>query len=109
MVGGSSGGEASLISSGGSVVGIGSDIGGSIRIPCFATGIYGIKTTPGVISSKQKHPPSIGMRTNMVTTGPMCRYASDLALLFKIQAEPEAYKQFEEKFESKVNYNFQKV
>ena len=41
--GGSSGGEASLIASGCSPIGIGSDIGGSIRVPCLYTGIYGIK------------------------------------------------------------------
>lgn len=41
--GGSSGGEAALISSGGSIIGIGSDIGGSIRFPCHFSGIAGLK------------------------------------------------------------------
>ncbi|KJH49220.1 Amidase [Dictyocaulus viviparus] len=41
--GGSTGGEAALIAAGGSVIGIGGDVGGSIRIPCHFTGIVGIK------------------------------------------------------------------
>nr|CDJ82040.1 Amidase domain containing protein [Haemonchus contortus] len=41
--GGSSGGEAAIIAAGGSVIGIGGDVGGSIRIPCHFTGIAGIK------------------------------------------------------------------
>lgn len=41
--GGSSGGEAALIATGGSLVGIGADTGGSIRIPCSFCGIVGFK------------------------------------------------------------------
>jgi fatty acid amide hydrolase 2 len=47
LVGGSSGGEGALISAGGSLVGIGSDIGGSIRMPAFFNGVFGLKPTPG--------------------------------------------------------------
>lgn len=42
-----SGGEGSILGAAGSVIGIGSDIGGSIRMPCFFNGIFGHKTTPG--------------------------------------------------------------
>lgn len=45
--GGSSGGESSLITAGGSLIGIGSDIGGSIRIPAALCGIYGLSPTNG--------------------------------------------------------------
>ena len=45
--GGSSGGESALISARGSVIGIGTDIGGSIRIPASLCGIYGLSTTSG--------------------------------------------------------------
>ncbi|OXA40478.1 fatty acid amide hydrolase 1 [Folsomia candida] len=45
--GGSSGGESSLIAAGGSRLGIGSDIGGSVRIPAHFTGIAGFKVTKG--------------------------------------------------------------
>lgn len=43
--GGSSGGESALIAGGGSALGVGSDIGGSIRQPCGVTGLYGIRPT----------------------------------------------------------------
>lgn len=45
--GGSSGGEGALIASGGSLLGFGSDVGGSIRIPTQMCGIYGLKPTAG--------------------------------------------------------------
>ena len=41
------GGEGCIISSGASVIGIGSDIGGSIRMPCFFNGIFGHKPSVG--------------------------------------------------------------
>lgn len=50
MVGGSSGGEGCLISACGSLIGIGSDIGGSIRMPAFFNGIFGHKPTASKIS-----------------------------------------------------------
>lgn len=55
-VGGSSGGEACALASACSVIGIGSDIGGSIRIPAFFNGIYGHKSSYGLISIRGKHP-----------------------------------------------------
>ncbi|MED6289168.1 hypothetical protein CHARACLAT_033551, partial [Characodon lateralis] len=50
--GGSSGGEGALIGGGGSILGIGSDIGGSIRIPASFCGICGFKPTTGRLSSQ---------------------------------------------------------
>lgn len=47
IAGGSSGGEAALISAAGSVIGIGSDIAGSIRMPSYFNGVFGFKPTPG--------------------------------------------------------------
>ena len=43
--GGSSGGESTLIAAGGSIIGLGSDIGGSVRIPAHFSGIVGLKVT----------------------------------------------------------------
>ncbi|KAL1416352.1 hypothetical protein MTO96_028075 [Rhipicephalus appendiculatus] len=47
--GGSSGGEGSLVSAAGSALGLGTDIGGSIRIPAFFNGLFGHKASPGLM------------------------------------------------------------
>ncbi|KIH48899.1 hypothetical protein ANCDUO_21028, partial [Ancylostoma duodenale] len=77
IVGGSSGGEGALISAAGSVIGIGSDIGGSIRIPSFMNGIFGLKPTPGVVPLDGHVPMPKGFQTEMLRVGPMCRYVED--------------------------------
>lgn len=55
----SSGGEGSILGAAGAVIGVGSDIGGSIRMPAFFNGIFGHKTTPGektlVLTRGQPH------------------------------------------------------
>ncbi|CAI4226642.1 unnamed protein product [Auanema sp. JU1783] len=84
MAGGSSGGEGSLIGSAGSLIGVGSDIGGSIRMPSFFNGIFGFKSTPGVVPLDGHIPPPSGYRTKMLRVGPMCRYAEDISLFFKV-------------------------
>ncbi|CAN9509286.1 unnamed protein product [Ophioblennius macclurei] len=88
--GGSSGGEGSLLAAAGAVVGVGSDIGGSIRMPCFFNGIFGHKTTPGVVSYDNQHPPLSGRQPDYVSVGPMCRYAEDLRPMLKVMAGPNA-------------------
>jgi fatty acid amide hydrolase len=75
--GGSSGGEASLISSRCSVSGLGSDVGGSIRIPAHYTGICGFKPTPMRMSSRGQSVPRKNDRNGQIairsTCGPMAR------------------------------------
>lgn len=75
--GGSSGGEASLISARCSVSGLGSDIGGSIRIPAHYTGICGFKPTPMRMSSRGQSVPRKDDRNGQIairsTCGPMAR------------------------------------
>uniref|UniRef100_A0A3Q3JS04 Amidase domain-containing protein n=2 Tax=Monopterus albus TaxID=43700 RepID=A0A3Q3JS04_MONAL len=88
--GGSSGGEGSLLGAAGSVIGIGADIGGSIRMPCFFNGVFGHKTTPGVVSCENQHPNFSGRQEEYLSTGPMCRYAEDLLPMLKIMAGPNA-------------------
>ncbi|XGW19172.1 hypothetical protein V3C99_003194, partial [Haemonchus contortus] len=83
-VGGSSGGEGALISAAGSLIGIGSDIGGSIRIPSFMNGIFGMKNTPGIIPLKGHVPPVTGYPEEMLRVGPMCRYVEDLPILIEV-------------------------
>ncbi|KAM3590122.1 uncharacterized protein V6R79_004053 [Siganus canaliculatus] len=91
IVGGSSGGEASILGGAGAVIGIGSDIGGSIRMPCFFNGIFGHKTTPGVMSTENEYPPCTGRQKEYVSSGPMCRYAEDMLPMLKIMAGPNAH------------------
>lgn len=77
-VGGSSGGEASIIAASGSPMGIGTDIGGSIRMPAFYCGIFGHKPTTGLTPTKGLSKRTGHEENTMVTAGPMCRYAQDL-------------------------------
>ncbi|MEP6972694.1 MAG: amidase family protein [Actinomycetota bacterium] len=48
--GGSSGGEAAIIAAGGSALGLGTDVGGSVRVPAHGCGIHAFKPTPGLLS-----------------------------------------------------------
>jgi Asp-tRNA(Asn)/Glu-tRNA(Gln) amidotransferase A subunit family amidase len=86
-VGGSSGGEGAALASGMSAFGIGSDYGGSIRIPCHFCGVVGIKPGRNVVPYAghfpPQHPVSI-QRWSMI--GPMARFVEDLELLLPIFA-----------------------
>lgn len=87
--GGSSGGEAALISSGASLIGLSSDIAGSARLPAMFTGIYGHKPTPYAVSPKGHIPASnVEYWGDFFTIAPMTRYASDLPLLLKCINDP---------------------
>ncbi|KAJ1350233.1 hypothetical protein KIN20_005975 [Parelaphostrongylus tenuis] len=88
--GGSSGGEGALIGAAGSVIGVGSDIGGSIRIPSFMNGIFGMKPTPGVIPLDGHVPPVKGYKQKMLRVGPMCRYVEDIPLLIEVMGGDRA-------------------
>ena len=85
--GGSTGGEGAIIAYAGSVIGIGNDLAGSIRMPAAFNGIYGHKPSPGMISNKGNWPPDEDVIDRYVSTGPMCRYAKDLPLLASILSE----------------------
>jgi amidase len=85
--GGSSGGEAAVLAADASIVGIGSDGGGSIRVPCHYCGIVGLRPTAGLVPETGCWPPTrdTGM-VDMNSVGPMARYVEDLALLLPIIA-----------------------
>ncbi|KAA8589994.1 hypothetical protein FQN60_013359 [Etheostoma spectabile] len=78
--GGSSGGEGALIAGGGSVLGLGSDIGGSIRIPASFCGICGLKPTAGRLSVKGMSSIYRGQKSVLSSPGPMARDVDSLAL-----------------------------
>jgi Asp-tRNA(Asn)/Glu-tRNA(Gln) amidotransferase A subunit family amidase len=87
--GGSSGGEAAAIAAGCSVGGVGSDGGGSIRVPAHFCGICGLKPTPGRIPSTGHFPPGAGAFSWIGVVGPMARTIADLRLLFEVMSGPD--------------------
>ena len=87
--GGSSGGEAAAIASCCSAGGVGSDGGGSIRVPAHFTGICGLKPTPGRIPSTGHFPNSVGPFALLGVVGPMARNVSDLQALFSVMQGPD--------------------
>jgi Asp-tRNA(Asn)/Glu-tRNA(Gln) amidotransferase A subunit family amidase len=82
--GGSSGGEAAAIAAGMSAGGVGSDGGGSIRVPAHFSGICGLKPTPGRIPATGHFPVSAGPFALIGVVGPMARTATDLKVLFEV-------------------------
>ncbi|CAL1290292.1 unnamed protein product [Larinioides sclopetarius] len=87
------GGEGALIAAGGSVLGIGNDLLGSVRFPAHLTGIFSHKPTRGLVPNEGCFPPespgkipdsSYSKIYKHVSTGPMCRYAEDLIISMKI-------------------------
>ena len=87
--GGSSGGEAAAIASGMSAGGVGSDGGGSIRVPAHFSGICGLKPTPGRIPSTGHFPESSGPFALIGVVGPMARTVADLKALFEVMQGPD--------------------
>ncbi len=89
IVGGSSGGEGAIISSGASPFGLGSDVGGSIRMPAFFNGVFGHKPTGGLVPNTGQLPQAENRHSFYCTTGPLSRKAEDLLPLLKIMAGPD--------------------
>lgn len=87
--GGSSGGEGAIIGSGASPLGLGADIGGSIRLPAFFNGIFGHKPTGGLVPGSGQYPFPDGDGVKMLASGPLARRAEDLYPLVKILAGPD--------------------
>ncbi|KAF9266912.1 amidase signature enzyme [Marasmius fiardii PR-910] len=76
--GGSSGGEAALLALDGAVFGVGSDVGGSLRIPTTYCGVYALKPTVGRISRSGSRGPTRGDTGIQYTIGPMGRTVEEL-------------------------------
>ena len=87
--GGSSGGEAAAIAARMSAGGVGSDGGGSIRVPAHFSGICGLKPTPGRIPATGHFPASAGPFALLGVVGPMARTVSDLKVLFEVMQGPD--------------------
>jgi amidase len=81
--GGSSGGESAAIAAGMSALGLGSDSGGSVRVPAHFTGICSLKPTPGRIPGAGHLPPCVGPFSVLGAIGPMARTIDDVTLAFR--------------------------
>jgi amidase len=84
--GGSSGGAAAILAAGGAALDVGSDTGGSIRVPSHFCGTVGIKPTAGLIPKTGHILPLGGIVDTMTQLGPMARNTEDLALALPILA-----------------------
>lgn len=86
--GGSSGGGAAAVASGFVVAEVGSDIGGSIRIPAAFCGVWGIKPTFGLVNTDGQHFPGMdGHGDELSVIGPLATSADDLDLLLGVIAD----------------------
>jgi amidase len=87
--GGSSGGEAAAIAAGMSAAGVGSDGGGSIRVPAHFSGICGLKATPGRVPATGHFPASGGPFALLGVVGPMARTVADMKAMFEVMQGPD--------------------
>jgi amidase len=93
--GGSSGGAAAALAAGITPLELGSDVGGSIRIPAHFCGVYGHKSSYGLIPLRGHIPAEPGTRSEppLCVAGPMARSAEDLRLLFDLLIGPSPERQ----------------
>lgn len=82
--GGSSGGEAAIIAAGGSPLGLGSDLGGSIRIPAHFCGVCGLKPTTARLTQHGSVENLRGMEAIEFQPGPLARRVDDLELAMRV-------------------------
>jgi amidase len=91
--GGSTGGEGALIALRGSILGVGTDIGGSIRVPAVCNGIYGFRPSVGLIPHGGVRdvttPGTDGIRSS---AGPMATSLRDCSLLLKTILQADTWK-----------------
>ncbi|MEP7022462.1 MAG: amidase [Actinomycetota bacterium] len=87
--GGSSTGEAVVVASGASPLGIGSDSGGSIRLPAAWCGVYGFKPTAGRIPTTGHYPRVGPLSDGRTQIGPLARCVPDLELILAVCSGPD--------------------
>jgi amidase len=89
--GASSSGEAAIIAAGGSPLGLGSDSGGSIRMPAHYCGIAALKPTTGLVPSTGAYALPGGLTDPRSQVGPMARFVSDLMLTLPLLVGPDGF------------------
>jgi aspartyl-tRNA(Asn)/glutamyl-tRNA(Gln) amidotransferase subunit A len=81
-VGGSSGGSAAAVAAGVCSVALGTDTGGSVRVPAALCGIFGLKVTHGRVPISGVHP----LATSLDTVGPLARTVADIETVYSVIA-----------------------
>ena len=89
MSGGSSGGAAAIVAAGGSPVDLGTDTGGSVRLPAHFCGIAGIRPTTGRVPRTGHAVPFGGLADSFTQVGPLARRVDDLQLVLEVIAGPD--------------------
>jgi len=90
--GGSSGGSSAALAVGYGPLSLGSDIGGSLRVPAFHCGVYAHKPSFNLVPVRGHTPPpfpAIPVERDLSVLGPMARCAADLSLLLDVIAGPD--------------------
>ena len=87
--GGSSGGDAAIVTVGGSALGLGSDIAGSVRMPAAFCGVFSLKPTAGRIPTEGHLPQPPEAIDGWSTVGPMARTVEDLALALSVLSKTD--------------------
>lgn len=89
--GGSSGGEGALLALGGSCLGLGSDIGGSIRVPAAFNGLYGFKPSGGRVPTSGWECTMSGSESIPAVAGPICQSVDDIELFFQVVSDAQPW------------------
>lgn len=91
--GGSSGGSAAALAARFTPLELGSDIGGSIRLPAHMSGVYGHKPSYGIVPAHGQipGPPGTLSQADLAVAGPMARTTSDLALALDVMSGPDRW------------------
>ncbi|GAA96941.1 uncharacterized protein L969DRAFT_96833 [Mixia osmundae IAM 14324] len=90
--GGSSGGEGALIALRGSILGVGTDIGGSVRIPAACNGLYGFRPSTGRIPYQGAMNSMVGQETVESVIGPLARSLSTIKKFYQVVLNAECWR-----------------
>jgi amidase len=90
-VGGSSGGDAAILGAGASLLGIGSDSGGSLRLPAHYCGVATLKPTTGRVPNTGAYLLPGGLSDPRTQIGPLSRYVADLEPALRVIAGPDGH------------------
>ncbi len=104
-VGGSSGGEAAILAAGGTSLGLGSDLGGSIRLPSHFCGVAGLKPTSRRLARSGAVENLRGMSWLEYQPGPMARHVADLRLAMQVMSREQLQTQWNDAEDAPLGFD----